>query len=167
MISQPPPWEGRTGGLSDREIAEFLAAPWNGRLATVTPERTPYVAAVWYEYHPGDRTFDIVARERAAYVRHIQSDPHVAFHVADDLHLSHTRVFVQGVAEIAEGPVAPSRSPRIRALVARMVARYIGPEGVEYATRTDDRPRYLIRIAARKVRTWTGREWHSRYWSAG
>ena len=133
----------------------------------MTAERTPYVAAVWYEYHPGDRTFDIVARERAAYVRHIQSDPHVAFHVADDLHLSHTRVFVQGVAEIAEGPVAPSRSPRIRALVARMVARYIGPEGVEYATRTDDRPRCLIRIAARKVRTWTGREWHSRYWSAG
>ena len=167
MILQPPPWEGRTGGLSAREIAEFLAAPWNGRLATVTPARTPYVAAVWYEYHPEGGTFDIVARERAAFVRHIRLDPHVAFHVADDLRLSHTRVMVQGVAEIREGPVAPSRSPSMRALIARMAAKYLGPDGVEYATRTDDRPRCLIRIFPQRVRTWSGREWHPRYFGAG
>src|SRR5207302_11115706 len=36
VITPPPRWEGRVGGLSEREVAEFLAAPWNGRLATVT-----------------------------------------------------------------------------------------------------------------------------------
>ena len=57
---------------------------------------------------------------------------------ADDVHLSHSRVLFQGVAEILEGPVAPSRSPRLHALVAKMAARYIGPEGPEYAARTAD-----------------------------
>ena len=163
MITPPPRWEGRVGGLSEREVAEFLAVPWNGRLATVTPERTPYVTPVWYEYNPGDRTIDIVARARSVFVRHIQADPHVAFHVADDAHLSHSRVLFQGLAEILEGPVAPARSPRLQALVAKMVAKYIGPQGAEYAARTADRPRYLIRIVPRRMTTWTGREWHPRY----
>jgi PPOX class probable F420-dependent enzyme len=144
-------------------MAEFLAAPWNGRLATVTPEGTPHVTPVWYEYNPADRTIDIVARARSVYVRHIQSDPRVAFHVADDVRLSHTRVLVQGTAEILEGPVPPQESLRIKSLVARMVVKYMGPAGAEYAARTDDRPRYLIRITPRTVTTWTGREWHPRY----
>src|SRR5437588_11215778 len=84
VITPPPRWEGRVGGLSEREIAEFLAVPWNGRLATVTPERTPYVTPVWYEYNPGDRTIDIVARARSVFVRHIQADPHVAFHRSEE-----------------------------------------------------------------------------------
>jgi hypothetical protein len=87
----------------------------------------------------------------------------VAFHVADDVHLSHSRVLFQGLAEILEGPVAPSRSPRLHALVVKMVAKYIGPEGADYAARTADRPRYLIRIVPRRMTTWTGREWHPRY----
>jgi PPOX class probable F420-dependent enzyme len=163
MSTSPPPWEGRIGGLSDQEIAEFLAAPWNGRLATITPEHVPHLTPVWYEYRPSDRAIDIVARERAAYVRHIQVNPHVAFHVADDVHLSHTRVLFQGIAEIREGPAAPARSPEMKEIVARMVVRYMGSLGAEYAARTDDRPRYLIRITPRTVTTWTGQEWHPRY----
>ena len=167
MATPPPSWEGRIGGLSDREIAEFLAAPWNGRLATITPERMPHVTPVWYEYNPADRSIDIVARDRSAYVRHIQANPQVAFHVADDVNLAHTRVLFQGTAEILEGPVAPARSPRIKAIVGRMVARYMGSQGAEYASRTDNRPRYLIRITPRTVTTWTGREWHPRYRQRG
>lgn len=34
-INQTPPWEGRIGGLTADEIAEFLSAPWNGRLAWI------------------------------------------------------------------------------------------------------------------------------------
>jgi PPOX class probable F420-dependent enzyme len=162
-MSPSPPWEGRVGGLSRQEIAEFLEGPWNGRVATITADGWPYVTPVWYEYRPGDETLDIVARERSAWVRHIQRDPHVAFHVADDVHLAHTRVFFQGTAAILEGPVAPARSPRIQAVVARMVARYMGARGPEYASRTDDRPRYLIRITPHRVTTWTGGEWHPRY----
>ncbi|MDR7419368.1 MAG: pyridoxamine 5'-phosphate oxidase family protein [Armatimonadota bacterium] len=157
----PPP--DKIGGLTDAELTAFLAQPWNGRLATVTPANTPYVVPVWYEYDPHERVFYIVARERAAYVEHIKHNPAVAFHIADDAHLEHTRVLVEGRAEIVEGPVAPADSPRIRDLAVRMTLKYLADKGPEYAQRTDRRPRYLIKITPSRVRTWTGREWAARY----
>lgn len=162
-VDQAPPWEGRIGGLTADEVVEFLSAPWNGRLATITPEGGPYVTPVWYEYDPADRSVYVIAREKSAYVRHIQRDPRVAFHVADDIHLSHTRVLMVGRVEILEGPVPPSQSPRIREMAGRMITRYMGDRGPEYATRTDQRPRFLLRIVPKTITTWTGGEWHPRY----
>ena len=40
----------KIGALTDAELATFLAEPWNGRIATITPEGWPYVAPVWYEF---------------------------------------------------------------------------------------------------------------------
>lgn len=157
----PPP--DKVGGLTEAEVNAFLAQPLNGRLATVTPEHTPYVVPVWYEYDPAERVFYIVARERAAYVAHIRQNPAVAFHIADDAHLEHTRVLVEGTAEILEGPVAPCDSPRIRALAEAMTRKYLADQGPEYALRTDRRPRYLIRITPTRWHTWTGREWAPKY----
>ncbi|MDR7545563.1 MAG: pyridoxamine 5'-phosphate oxidase family protein [Armatimonadota bacterium] len=159
--SAPPP--EKIGSLTEAELNAFLAQPWNGRLATVTPEGTPYVVPVWYEYDPAGRVFYVVARERSAYIEHIRHNPAVAFHVADDVHLEHTRVLVEGTAEILEGPVAPADSPRIRALAVKMTMKYLADRGPEYAQRTDRRPRYLIRITPRRWHTWTGREWAAKY----
>jgi hypothetical protein len=39
----------KIGALTDAELAPFLAEPWNGPIATITPEGWPYVAPVWYE----------------------------------------------------------------------------------------------------------------------
>ncbi|MDR7522804.1 MAG: pyridoxamine 5'-phosphate oxidase family protein [Armatimonadota bacterium] len=153
----------RFGRLTEAEMTAFLQQPWNGRLATVTPQNTPYVVPVWYEYDPAERVFYIVARERSAYVEHIRHNPAVAFHVADDLHLQHTRVLVEGTAEILEGPVAPDDSPRLRALAVRLSRRYMGERGPEYAQRTMGRPRYLIKITPQRWQTWTGGEWARRY----
>ena len=161
LVSVPLP--DRVGGLTEAEMNAFLAQAWNGRLATVTPENTPYVVPVWYEYDPAERAFYVVARERAAYVEHIRHNPAVAFHIADDARLEHTRVLVEGAAEILEGPVAPADSPRIRALAVTMTRKYLADKGPEYAERTDNRPRYLIRITPKRWRTWTGREWAPRY----
>jgi PPOX class probable F420-dependent enzyme len=157
----PPP--DKIGGLTPTEMTAFLTQPWNGRLATVTPETTPYVVPVWYEYDSGERVFYIVARERSAYVAHIRQNAAVAFHIADDAHLQHTRVLIEGTAEILEGPTAPADSPRIRVLGARMMARYMGDRAAEYEQRTDRRPRYLIRITPTRWHTWTGQEWASKY----
>jgi PPOX class probable F420-dependent enzyme len=157
----PPP--DKIGSLSEAELNAFLAQPWNARLATVTPECTPYVVPVWYEYDPVARVFYVVARERSAYVEHIRHNPAVAFHIADDVHLEHTRVLVEGTAEILEGPAAPADSPRIRELAVKMTMKYLADRGPEYAQRTDRRPRYLIRITPRRWHTWTGREWAAKY----
>jgi hypothetical protein len=70
---------------------------------------------------------------------------------------------VEGSAEILEGPVAPKDSPRVHRLTVDMSLRYLGPQGEEYASRTLDRPRYLIKITPARWQTWTGREWAPRY----
>jgi hypothetical protein len=83
--------------------------------------------------------------------------------VADDVHAEHTRVAVQARAEIVEGPVAPSASPLLGDLTRRLSLRYLGPRGPEYAQRTIERPRVLVRLVPTRWQTWTGREWHPRY----
>jgi PPOX class probable F420-dependent enzyme len=153
----------KIGGLTDVEMAAFLAEPWNARLATLGPDGWPYVAPVWYEFEPGARVFLVVGRERADWIAHIRDDPRVAFHVADDEHAEHTRVMVQGRAVILEGPVPPSASARIGDLTHRLSLRYLGPDGPTYAERTIHRPRVLVEIRPESWRTWTGREWHVRY----
>jgi PPOX class probable F420-dependent enzyme len=158
-------WEPteKISGLSEAELDAFLAEPWNGRIATLGADGWPSLTPVWYEFDPAARVFLVVGRERADWVRHIRADPRVAFHVADDLHAEHTRVLVQALAEIVEGPVAPAASPRLAELTLRLSRRYLGPNGPGYAERTLGRPRVLVRLTPRGWRTWTGREWHPRY----
>jgi PPOX class probable F420-dependent enzyme len=160
-VSWLPP--DKIGGLTDAEAADFLARPWNGRLATVGPDGWPLIAPLWYEFEPGARLFWVVGRERATWVEHIRHQPRVAFQVADDEHAEHTRVQVQGQAEIVEGPVSPAASPRLLDLVRSLSLRYLGPAGPAYAERTLARPRVLVRITSDRWSTWTGREWHRRY----
>jgi len=153
----------KIGPLTASEIDAFLALPWNARLATVTPEREPHVVAVWYKFDLRERVFHVVPRAKSAFVEHIRRNPAVTLHIADDAHLEHTRVVVQANAEIAEGPVAPERHPRLRDLVLDLSRAYLGERGPEYAGRTLGRPRYLLKIVPRCWRTWTGREWAPSY----
>lgn len=153
----------RIGGLHHAELLRFLAEPWNARLATMTPEGWPWVTPVWYEFDVDHGHFLVVGRERATWVEHIRDHPRVAFHVADDVHAEHTRVLAQGLAEIVEGPAAPSASPRLLDLTHRLARRYLGPDGPRYAERTMGRPRVLVRVTPRRWLTWSGQEWHPRY----
>jgi hypothetical protein len=129
----------------------------------VTPEARPYVAPVWYAYDPAQGRFFVVGRERSRFVGHIRATPHVALQIADDAHLAHTRVLVEGRAELTLGPVAPAAMPDLRALVDDMARRYLGPDGPRYAAHTLDRPRYLITITPVRWQSWTGGEWAGRY----
>lgn len=153
----------KIGRLSDDEVVAFLAGPWNARLATVDADGWPYLTPVWYELEPRTRRLLVVGRERAAWIGHLRRDPRVAFHVSDDLHARHTRVLVQGRAEILEGPVAPAASPRLLELTHRLSRRYLGPDGPRYAERTIARPRVLVAITPSRWTSWTGQEWHPRY----
>lgn len=153
----------KIGKLTDSELDEFLAAPWNARLATITPDDTPYIVPVWFEFDSDDRVFYVVARSRSAYVDHMQNSPAVAMHIADDVHLEHTRVLIEGTAEILAGPVIPEDDDQLRDMVVSMARKYMGEPGPEYAERTMSRPRYLIRITPTRWQSWTGREWAPRY----
>ena len=160
MAFQP---DDRIGPLDDATLARFLAEPWNARIATVDADGWPHVAPVWYDFDATTRVFLVVGRERAAWIAHVRREPRVALHIADDEHVQHTRVLVQGTAELLEGPVAPASSARIGALTDRLSLRYLGPNGPIYAARTADRPRVLVGIRAQRWRSWSGQEWHPRY----
>jgi nitroimidazol reductase NimA-like FMN-containing flavoprotein (pyridoxamine 5'-phosphate oxidase superfamily) len=153
----------KTGKLTPEELTLFLAQPWNARLATVTPDHRPYVVPIWYQHDAVADLFYVIGRERAAYIEHIRHNPAVALHIADDVHLAHTRVLVEGQAHIIEGPVAPASSPRLEAMVADMARRYMGDPGPGYSSHTNHRPRYLIGITPETVQSWTGGEWAAKY----
>jgi nitroimidazol reductase NimA-like FMN-containing flavoprotein (pyridoxamine 5'-phosphate oxidase superfamily) len=166
-MSYVPPQ--KTGKLTAEELRDFLRQPWNARLATVTQEGRPYLAPVWYAYEAaqeGDAlgVFYVVGRERSSYVAHIRHNPAVALHMADDVHLEHTRVLVEGQAVISQEAIAPLDDPWLRELVEEMARRYMGPDGPRYAAKTLDRPRVLITITPQKIQSWTGGEWANRYW---
>jgi general stress protein 26 len=154
----------KTGKLTPEELDEFLRQPWNARLATVTPAGRPYVTPVWYAYDAGLNCFYVVGRERATFVEYIRHNPAVALQIADDFHLEHTRVLIEGNAAIAKGPVAPQDDPWLREMVNDMATRYMGPDGPRYAAKTLDRSRVLITIIPEKSQSWTGGEWAAHYW---
>jgi nitroimidazol reductase NimA-like FMN-containing flavoprotein (pyridoxamine 5'-phosphate oxidase superfamily) len=153
----------KTGRLTAEELEVFLRQPWNARLATVTPEQRPYVVPVWYLYEPARSWFFVVARARSDYVAYVRHNPAVALHIADDGHPAHTRVLVEGRAELTLGPAAPAELPELRDLVNDMAQRYLGPAGPRYAAATLARPRVLITIMPERIRSWTGGEWARRY----
>jgi nitroimidazol reductase NimA-like FMN-containing flavoprotein (pyridoxamine 5'-phosphate oxidase superfamily) len=153
----------KIGRLNEDELADFLAQPWNARLATVTPDNMPYIVPVWYEFDPDERVFYLVARGRSEYVQHILQNSAVALHIADDLHIEHTRAFVEGTAEILTGPLPPNEDEEMRRITLDMIRKYMGEEGIKYADRTLSRPRYLIKVIPRRWTSWTGQEWAARY----
>jgi uncharacterized pyridoxamine 5'-phosphate oxidase family protein len=161
MHYQPPQ---KTGKLTETELDEFLRQPWNARLATVTPAGRPYVAPVWYAYDAAQGIFYVVGREKSAYVEHIRHNPAVALQMADDVHLEHTRVLIEGQAVISKEPIAPESDPWLRDLVNEMASRYMGPDGPSYAAKTLGRPRVLITIRPERMQSWTGGEWAAHYW---
>ncbi|MDW8022066.1 MAG: hypothetical protein RMI78_05510, partial [Nitrososphaerota archaeon] len=110
-------------------------------------------------FHYEEPYFYLVARAKSAWVEHIRGDPRVALQVSRD-EPPYTRVFVEGVAEIVEGPVVGGRWVDI---ANKMALRYLGDKGPEYLKPTLNRPRYLIKVSPKRLVSWEGVEWHQRY----
>jgi len=151
---------GKMRSLTAGEIAEFLAGPVVARLATITPEGTPYVVPVWQHYEDGK--LYVIPRERSAFVQHIQQNPAVAVSCALDS-APYTRVLFQGKARIVEGP-KPMEGKTLE-IAEKMSLRYLGEHGPEYLKPTLNRPRYLVEIVPDRVTSWEGVEWHPRYYT--
>ena len=110
-------------GMTETELAAFLAEPWNARVGCLTEDGAPYVVPSWYEWDGSD--FWLVARERSLWARYLQNDPR-AFLCIDEERGRHRRVLVHGRAEVVE---PPNVGGRWVAVAERMAARYLGGEG--------------------------------------
>jgi PPOX class probable F420-dependent enzyme len=139
--------------LTKEQLYEFLT---NGnliaKLATLKADGAPYVNPVWYEYD-GQYLY-IIGRARAEFVANIQRDSRVAVCI-DTYTAPHTRVLMEGKAEIIDMDWVE--------MGQRMARRYRGEEGPKYIQKTLDRPRAMIRVTPEKITSWTGTEWHPRY----
>ena len=161
MSESDTSWMGKNSTLSRAEVDAFLQRPVVARLATVQADGWPYVVPVWQQWD-GEAMW-IVPRERSAFVPGIRREPRVSVSVALE-QAPYTRVQLQGLAEIVEGPVNGQGGSAQWVPIARdMARRYLGEHGPEYLEPTMDRPRYLIRIRPVRLRTWEGVEWHEKY----
>ena len=140
--------------LSKRQLDDFLTAnPIMMKLATLTPEGSPYVAPVWYDYD--GEAFYIAGRRTANWVAHIRADARVSFCI-DTPTAPYTRVVVQGAAEIVDDAWLGEWK--------HWATRYLGDEaGAQYYNDTKHMPRAYIRITPHKLTSWAGPGWHPRY----
>lgn len=149
----------KPGKLTAEEIDEFLATPVVARLATVQPDGAPYVAPVW-QHWDGEHMW-VIPRAKSRFAEYILKEPRVCVSCADDVNPEHTRVTIEGRAEVVEGPVP--LECQTKEIADEMAVRYMGPDGPMYAAKTADRLRYLVRIKPEKITSWAGTEWHERY----
>lgn len=147
------------GKLTPEQIDSFLATPVIARLATVQPDGAPYIAPVW-QHWDGTHMW-VIPRAKSRFVEFLRNEPRVCVSCADDINPDHTRVTIEGVAELIEGPIP--LEGHTKQIANEMAIRYMGPDGPKYASKTAGRLRYLVRITPTRVRSWAGREWHQRY----
>lgn len=145
-------------GLTSKQVDALLATPMIARLATVREGGAPYIVPVWQ--HWDGKAMYIIPRERSRFVEDIRRESRVAISCADDVDVGHSRVLIEGDAEIVEGPVP--MEGRFLEIAREMAFRYGGEDGLEYLAGTIEKPRYLLRVTPRKITTWSA-GWHPRY----
>jgi len=148
----------KSGKLTKLEIDELLAQPIISRIATVKPDGAPHVAPMWHQWD-GEALW-VIPRSRAGWFENLKTEPRVCISCADDVNPEHSRVTIEGIAEIVEGPVG--LVGRVKEIADEMAVRYMGQDGPKYAARTADRLRYLVKVVPTKITSWRG-EWHPRY----
>ncbi len=122
-------WRGKTGPMSQSEIAAFLAGRVLCRLSCLDDQGWPYTVPIWFEY--GDSGFYIIPRERSAWAGYVQHDSRV-FLCIDDLE-PERKVLVMGEAQVLEEPNIGGRWVEI---ARRMSMRYLGEHGPDYLVPT-------------------------------
>lgn len=149
---------GGSGALTAAQIDELLRRPIVARLATVDAHGYPAIVPVWIEWD-GSAAW-LVARALAGYVADIVREPRVGLSVVaeDD---PDRRVQILGRASIVEGP-GPLEG-RMLETARSLARRYEGEAGLAYIEASHDWTRCLIRVDPRRIRSWSGPDWHDRY----
>jgi PPOX class probable F420-dependent enzyme len=122
--------EARGRGMTPEERNEFLFLGAKfAKLATTTEDGWPTVSPVWYEWDGS--SFLVVGKERTGYVRNLRRDPRCGV-LVENPGLPYARVSVLAVAEFLPDDFDWTTPAH------RMVLRYIGKEGLDYAKATFD-----------------------------
>lgn len=161
LVASDALWRaGASGPLSPGELDQFLSGDCLATLCCIKDTGYPYSVPVWYQWEGG--RFWVVPRARAAWARYLVLNPRVSLAISEHA-APLRRVLVEGRAEEMTGPGSEQRSIE---LVARMAARYLGPEAPSYLEATASQQRRVFSIICEKLVSWRGLAPHPRYDSA-
>lgn len=139
--------------MSDDEVAQFLQEQRVANIATLGPNGTPHLVAMWYAVVDGDIWFETKAKSQK--VVNLRRDPRIsclveAGHTYDTLR----GVELEGTAEIIDDPDA------IWEVGKSVWERYNGPysEEVKPLVEMMLNKRVAVRIDATRTRTWDHRK---------
>jgi hypothetical protein len=159
MGSKPRP-------MSAGELNEFLQKPWIAKIACLTPDGSPYIAASWY--HWDGVAFWVVPRARSEWAHFLVRDPRVHL-LVDDPNPPLSKVICEGTAVVVEAAVGPYLDNGEMSIWNKIGTyhtgpRYLGERADEYRGPKNVEPCWTIKIVPRKIRTVRyGFQWASRY----
>jgi PPOX class probable F420-dependent enzyme len=139
--------------MTDDEVATFIEQQRVANMATLGPDGTPHLVAMWYAVLDGDIWFETKARSQKAV--NLRRDPRItclmeAGHTYDQLR----GVSIEGRGEIVEDP------DRLFEVGISVWERYNGPYSEEVRPLVEFmlNKRIAVRIQADRIRTWDHRK---------
>ena len=139
--------------MTEQEVSEYLGRSRTATMATVGPDGTPHLVAMWYAVVDGEIWFETKAKSQKAV--NLGRDPRVTVLIEDGLTYDSLRgVSFEGTAEITDDPEL------LWKVGVSVWERYNGPY-------TDDmkpfvevmlRNRVAVRVSVDRVRSWDHRK---------
>ena len=143
----------RTIELTEEEVATYLVQSRTCTMATVGPDGTPHLVAMWYAVIDGDIWFETKAKSQK--VQNLRRNPRITALAEDGNTYDTLRgVSVEGTAEIHEDPDA------LWAVGVNIWERYNGPYSEEVRPLVEFMlvKRVAVRIRAERIRSWDHRK---------
>lgn len=135
--------------MTDEEIDAYLRASRTMTLATLGPDGTPHLVAMWFGVIDGDVWFETKAKSQKAV--NLRRDPRVTLLVEDGRTYDRLRgVSIEGTAEVVEDPDA------LWTVGVQIWERYNGPYSEEVRPLVEFmlHKRVAVRVRAERVRSW-------------
>ena len=139
--------------MGDDEVEDYLARSRTATMATVGPDGTPHLVAMWYAVLDGEVWFETKARSQKAV--NLRRDPRITVMVEDGLTYDSLRgVSLEGTAEIVDDP------DRLWEVGVSVWERYNGPYSEEARPLVEFmlHNRVAVRVRVERVRSWDHRK---------
>lgn len=139
--------------MSDTEISEFLERSRVATLATIGPNGTPHLTAMWYALIEGELWFETKTKSQKAV--NLRRDPRITCMIEAGQTYDQLRgVAIEGHAEIVDDP------DKLFAVGVSVWERYTGPysEDVRPMVETMLHKRSAIRVVPDRIRSWDHRK---------
>lgn len=135
--------------MTDDEVRTFIEQHRTATMATIGPNGTPHLVAMWYAVIDGVIWFETKAKSQK--VQNLRRDPHITCLLEDGWTYDRLRgVSIEGKGTIVEDPDA------LWAVGVNVWERYNGPysEEVRPLVETMLHKRVAVRLDAERVRSW-------------